>query len=86
MSWTRLLRPTWARLAAFFAFLVLGAFFTRFECDDLVGPAGQHIDHCWSSFGPISGPVWWLILPIAAYLLATLVTWRTNSSSGKGAV
>jgi len=65
MSWTRLLRPTWPRLATFVVFLVVGVLFTRFQCADQVGPAGQHI---------------------GAYLLATLVTWRPDSSRGKGAV
>ncbi len=85
MSWTRLLRPTWARFAAFVVFLVVGVLFAKVECADQIGPAGQHVDRCSSSLGPMSGPVWWLILPIGAYLLATLVTWRTDSSRGNGA-
>jgi hypothetical protein len=86
MNWKRTLRPTWARLTAFSAFLVVGFLFTEHVCADVIGPARQHIDRCWSHFGPFSGLVWWLLLPIGAYLLATLVTWRTDSSRGKGAV
>jgi len=51
----------------------------------MIGPARQHIDRCWWQFGPFSGLVWWLLLTIGAYLLATLVR-RRDSSGGKGAV
>jgi hypothetical protein len=86
MNWKRFFRPTTARLAVFVALLVLGFLLTEYGCSDMSGPVGQHIDHCGSRFGPLSGPVLWLLLPIIAYVLAAFVTWRKDSSSGRGAV
>jgi len=86
MNRKRLLHLTWARLTAFLTFLGAGFLLTELKCQDMIGPGGQHIERCSSSFGPFAGLLWWLVLPVGAYLLATLVTWRPDSSRGKGAV
>jgi hypothetical protein len=82
MNLRQLVRPTWARLGWLLAVLVLGFGLTEHGCAHTF----EHTGRCWTRLGPISVPWLWLVLPIGAYILATLATWPRDRSGGKGAV